>query len=145
MEYYQLIRDMSKFNLRLQIARRAKQVNISEAARYYGTTRKTVRKWVRNYDLYGLRGLKDKKRAPKDIPHRLKPEDERRIVELRQRHPSWGSRRLIERYHVKGSHSSVSRVIRQNNLIKPKRGSVGASARTYLNLRKRCIFLRLAK
>jgi len=52
----------------------------------------------------------------------MKSQDqEARIIELRQTHPSWGSRRLIERYHVKGSHSAVHRVIKQNNLIKPKK------------------------
>ena len=49
MKYYQLIRDMSKFNLRLQIVTKAKQTSISGAARFYGATRKTVRKWLRNY------------------------------------------------------------------------------------------------
>jgi transposase InsO family protein len=80
-----------------------------------------VRKWVKRYKEGGLEGLKDKRKAPRRIPHKLKPEDEKRIVELRQKHPSWGSRRLIERYGVKGSHSSVNRVIKQNGLFKPKR------------------------
>jgi len=93
----------------------------SQAAKEYKTTRKTVRKWVVRFKEGGLEGLKDKRKAPKHIPHKLKLEDEARIVELRQKHPSWGSRRLIERYHVRGSHSAINRVIRQNNLIKPKR------------------------
>ena len=53
MKYYLLIRDMSKFNLRLQMVTKAREISISEAARYYGTTRKTVRKWIKRYDLYG--------------------------------------------------------------------------------------------
>ena len=121
MQYYHLIKDMSKFNLRLQIVTKAKQTSISAAAKYYCTTRKTVRKWIKRYTLYGLRGLEDKKRTPKYIPHKLKQEEEARIITLRQRHPSWGSRRLIERYHVQGSHSAVNRVIRQNKLIRPKK------------------------
>jgi len=121
LQYYQLIRNMSKFNLRLQIVIKAAQTSVSEAARFYGTTRKTVRKWIKNYALYGLSGLKDKKRIPKHIPHKMTQENELRIIELRKSHPSWGSRRLIERYHVKGSHSAVNRVIKQNKLIKPKK------------------------
>lgn len=121
MKYYQLIKDMSKFNLRLQIVIKAKQTNISEAARYFGSTRKTVRRLIRNYALFGLSGLKDKKRTPKYIPHKLSCEDEARIVDLRQRHPSWGARRLKERYKVKGSYSAIHRVIKQNDFIRPKR------------------------
>ena len=79
MRYCLLIRDMSKFNLRLQMVTKAKKISISETARYYGTTRKTVRKWIKRYDLYGLRGLKDQKRIPGRIPHKMGQEDEIRI------------------------------------------------------------------
>ena len=122
MVYYQIIKDMSNtFNYRLRMVEHACQQGISSASREYRATRVTVRKWVRRYRQEGLEGLKDRKRAPKHIPHKLKPEEEGRIVELRQDHPSWGSRRLIDLYHVKGSHGAVHRVIKQNNLIKPKR------------------------
>lgn len=121
MRYYQLIKDMSKFNLRFQMVTRARETNISETARYYGTTRKTLGKWIKNYTLYGLCGLKDKKRTPKHIPHKMNQKDEAHIIELRKKHPSWGARRLKERYKVHGSYSAIHRVIKQNNLIKPKR------------------------
>jgi transposase len=112
---------MSKFNLRLQIVTKANEMSISEAARFYGTTRKTVRGWVRNYELYGLSGLKDKKRIPKHIPHKMSQEDEARIIKLRKKHPSWGARRLKDRYKLNPSYSAIHRVIKQNNLIKPKK------------------------
>lgn len=129
MQYYRIIRDMSSrktqnlgiFNFRLRMVEYALQHGISSAAREYETTRKTVRKWIVRFKKEGLEGLKDRKRAPKHIPHKLKPEEESQIIELRQKHPSWGSRRLIDRYHVKGSHGSVNRVIKQNGLIKPKK------------------------
>jgi transposase len=122
MEYYQIIKDMSiKFNYRLRMVEYALKHDKSQAAKEYKTTRKTVRKWVERFEQEGLGGLKDKKKAPKHIPHKLKLEDEARIIQLREDHPSWGSRRLIDRYHVKGSHSAVHRVIKQNNLIKPNK------------------------
>ena len=121
MQYYLLIKDMSKFNLRLQMVTKAKQVNISEAARYYGTIRKTVRKWMRRYQQEGLVGLKDKKRTPQHIPHKLSKEEEAKVIALRQRYPSWGARRLKDRYRLKGSYSAIHRVIKQNKLIRSKK------------------------
>lgn len=121
MKYYQLIRDMSKFNLRLQMVMRAKTTSVSETARFYGATRPTVRKWLGRFEKEGLSGLKDRPKIPKYIPHKMKPEDEERIVSLRKEHPGWGSMRLLDLYHVAGSNGSVHRVIRQNGLIKPKR------------------------
>ena len=46
MKYYELVKDMSnKFNLRLEIVRFSRENGVSEAAREFKTTRKTVRKW----------------------------------------------------------------------------------------------------
>ena len=77
MEYYLIIKDMSnKFNYRLRMVEYALKYGKSQAARECKTTRKTVRKWVERFRQEGLEGLKDKKKAPKHIPHKLKPEDE---------------------------------------------------------------------
>lgn len=92
MEYYAIIKNMSsKFEFRLRIVRKAEEVGISEAARIYGTTRKTVRKWVNRYKESGsLTSLNDQKKTPHNIPHKMTTDQEKRIVELRTGHPSWG-------------------------------------------------------
>lgn len=70
--YYDLMKDMAiKFNLRLEIVFCARGHGLSEAARRYQTTRKTVGKWLRRYRTQGLDGLKDQKRTPKSIPHKM--------------------------------------------------------------------------
>ena len=121
MQYYNLIKDMSKYNLRYQMVEKAKETNISESARYYDTTRKTVRKWLRRIKEQGLSGLNDKSRAPKYIPHKMDECNEDQIVELRRSHPAWGARRLKGLYSVEGSYSAIHRVIKQNKLLKPKK------------------------
>jgi transposase len=122
MVYYQLIRLMSKYNLRLQMVQKALKEGKSEAARYYGTTRKTVRKWVFRYKQYGLEGLKDNSQAPKEIPHKMKLEDEDKVEELRVRHKNrWGARKLKDRYGLTGSYTAINRVIKQRGLIKKKK------------------------
>ena len=85
MHYYQIIKDMSiKYNFRYHIIQCALKTSISSAAKVYKTTRKTVRKWVKRYKAYGMEGLKDEKKIPKYIPHKMKENDESRIVELRE-------------------------------------------------------------
>ena len=125
MKYYPIITEMSRegrFNLRLKIVELARQEGISEAARVYRTTRKTVRKWLRRYEEgAGLEGLREQSRAPKNIPHKMSAEEEERIVELRKRHPSWGARRLKERYGLKASIGAINRVLKQQGLIKKKK------------------------
>lgn len=121
MKYYSLVRDMSKYNLRYNLMQKAKETNLSEAARYYHTTRKTVRKWLRRIEKKGLKGLEDISRAPKNIPHKMPEASEWEIVALRKDHPGWGARRLKDIYQVDGAYSAIHRVIKQNGLVKPKR------------------------
>ena len=111
-----------RFDLRLKMVELAQEKGISEAARVYRTTRKTVRKWLKRYEEgAGLEGLKERSRAPKNIPHKMTAEEEARIVELRKRHPSWGARRLKDRYGLEGGYTAINRVIKQNGLLKRKK------------------------
>ena len=124
LEYYQLVREKSKmnFNLRYQLVKEAQENGISEAAREFGATRKTVRKWVNRYKEKGFGGLEEESRAPKTIPHKMKPEDEARVEELREQlKRKWGARKLKDRFKLKGSYSAIHRVIKQKGLMKAKR------------------------
>jgi transposase len=122
LKYYDLMKDMAtKFNYRFQMVKLAKETSVSNAARVYGATRKTVLKHIRRFDSEGLSGLKDKKTSPKNIPHKMNPKDETRIIKLRKSHPSWGARRLKERYSLSGAYMAIHRVMKQGGLIKPKK------------------------
>ncbi len=67
MTYYQMIRGVSQFDLRLQMVERSEKVGISQTAREYKTTRNTVRKWRERYRQEGLRGFEDRLRKRKDL------------------------------------------------------------------------------
>jgi len=123
MEYYWIIRRMSnKFDYRLKMVELAMKSGVSEAARVFGATRKTVRKWRDRYKAEGLRGLRDKSKAPHNIPHKMSVEEEAMIEDIRKRHKSkWGAIRLKQRYRISRSHTAIHRVIRQKDLIKKKK------------------------
>ena len=112
---------MSRFNFRWYMVKKAQETSISEAARCYGTTRKTVRKWVRRYEARGLGGLEDVSRAPHYIPHKMCKEDEDRIVELRGQHSKWGARRLKYHYGLVGSYTAIHRVLKQGGHVRRKK------------------------
>ena len=120
--YYDFMKDLAiKFNYRFQMVKLAQETSVSNAARVYGATRVTVRKFMKRHATEGLDGLKDKKPIPKTIPHKMNAKDEARIIELRKTHPSWGARRLKERYSLPGAYMAIHRVLKQNGLIKPKK------------------------
>lgn len=60
--------------------------DVVDVARRYGVARQTVHTWLRNYAARGLAGLVDGSSRPLSCPHRMSPEVEARIVELRREH-----------------------------------------------------------
>jgi len=67
---------------------------ISAAVRNYGTTRKTVRKWLNRYMVNGIKGLEDRSRAPAHSPLKMSREEEQRIIEIRKDQPYLGPIRI---------------------------------------------------
>ena len=116
-----MIRGISKFDIRLKMVKRAQEIGNSQTAREFETTRLTVRKWVRRYREQGLRGLEDRSRAPKHIPHKTPKDIENRVIELRKTHPAWGPERLKMHYELPISTKAIARIIRQAGLIRKKK------------------------
>jgi len=112
MTYYGMIKGISKFDIRLKMVEKVKEIGISRTAKEFETTRLTVRKWVRRYREQGLRGLEDRSRAPKHIPHKTPKDIENRVIELRKTHPAWGPERLKMHYELPISIKAISCIIR---------------------------------
>lgn len=120
--YYDIYRDSSNpFNLRVKMVQMALSKGVSQAAREYGTTRKTVRKWKRRYEERGVVGLKDQSKAPKHIPHKTSSKVEERVVELRNRFPTFGQDRLRNDFDLPCSSWAINRILNQHGLIKKRR------------------------
>ena len=60
---------------RLEMVRFANENGIKKAARFYNCTKNTIKKWCRRYAAYGLKGLIDRSRKPKNSPKRINQED----------------------------------------------------------------------
>jgi len=95
--------------------------NVSKVCRYYGISRKTFYKWYRWYELFGMRGLGDKRAGPR---RKRQPEitqqQELRIKQLRKEYIRYGKEKLAvlyeRRYGEKISSWKIYRVIKKYNL-----------------------------
>jgi transposase len=115
--YYDLMKNMAtKFTYRLEMVYCAREHGVSETARRYQTTHKTVRKWRDRHHTQGLDGLKDQKRTPKNIPHKMGRETEAKIIAARKKLHTFGARPLKDRLGIAYSHTAVHRVLKQNGL-----------------------------
>jgi putative transposase len=107
--------------------------SISELCDRYGISRKTGYKWIDRYLREGPAGLDERPRAPHEIPHRTPLRVIEALVTLRQRHPTWGARKLLTILAARQptwdlpSHSTVYELLRPYGLIPrpPKRRRIG--------------------
>jgi transposase len=109
------------FPLRVQMVQYALEHGISAAAKAYGATRVTVRKWVYRYEEHGTEGLKDRSRAPHRIPHKTPKSVEEKALRLRKRLPGFGPDRLAREFDLPCSGGALRRIFREHALVKKRR------------------------
>src|SRR3954470_21027833 len=79
-------------SLKMQFVERAAQKgsNLTDLCREFGVSRQTGHKWLRRYRELGPLGLVEQSRRPTSNPGSTGEEVVLAILELRNRHPSWG-------------------------------------------------------
>lgn len=66
---------------RLDMVHMAFDCGLKPTARFYNTDRNTVRKWVRRYQIEGIKGLRDKNKSPLNCPSKIKQTDINKIFD----------------------------------------------------------------
>lgn len=79
---------------------------MAELCRVYEISRESGYKWIKRSREEGEAGLADRSRAPGRHPNQTDPRIEQQVLELRQRHATWGARKL--RYHLQVKRPQVS-------------------------------------
>src|SRR5580765_1209018 len=111
-------------NQRTEFVLRAMQTdNFRELCQEYGISPKTGYKWRERFLNYGLKGMQELSRRPKNSPGGLEEEAVCEIVRLKERHRHWGPRKIrkvYERLHQEvPSESSFKRVLERAGLVEP--------------------------
>lgn len=73
--YFNIDNEKMLIEKRLEMVRFANETSIKAAARFYSCSKNTIKKWCRRYAIYGLNGLLDKSRKPKNSPKRIPQKD----------------------------------------------------------------------
>jgi transposase InsO family protein len=93
----------------------------------YGISEKTGHKWLNRFKEEGSPGPSDRSRAPHESPHKISPEVRREILALREKHPTWGPKKLrvVLRRSVPQKQwpaaSSIGELLRREGCIQPQR------------------------
>lgn len=76
------------------VSRLERGERMTDLCREYGISRKTGYKFLDRYQKLGPIGLYDESRAPIAIPHRTTQELRNWIIEWKERHPTWGAKKI---------------------------------------------------
>ena len=86
--YYEAYKEMkNSYDIRFKMVHYALDNGVSKAANQFGTTRKTVRKWLKRYQSVGTSGLVDHSRRPHWSSFKIDVQEEQRILATRCRQP----------------------------------------------------------
>jgi transposase InsO family protein len=88
----QLVSERMKLILRLENGE-----SMSDVCRDFGISRKTGYKFVERYQQFGIDGLSDRLRSPITKPFKTPESIEQKVLELKERYPDWGARKIRER------------------------------------------------
>jgi transposase InsO family protein len=77
--------------------------NIRELCRRYQVGKTTAYKWLNRYKEMGDVGLEDQSRKPVNSPNRSISKVEAKVVKAREKHPTWGARKLKRWLENRGS------------------------------------------
>lgn len=101
--------------------------NMLQLCERFGISRPTGYKWLSRYMQQGSDGLDDQSRRPKRSPLQTPRKVERLIVELRQKYPAWGGRKLRKRLRMLQrvatedipAASTITEILRRHGFIDP--------------------------
>ena len=117
-------REVSAMDLREEFVMLASREasNMRELCRRYAISPTTGYKWLARHAAAGRAGLADGSRRPHASPGRTPPAMEERIVNLRDRHPAWGGRKLHRRLRDLGepappSISTITEILRRHGRL----------------------------
>jgi transposase InsO family protein len=109
--------------------------SMAELCRAYGISRKTGYKLVRRFEAEGEVGLRDRSRAPRHHPQAVPAAVEAELVAVRQRHPTWGPRKVLAWLRRRGRErglpaaSTVGAIFVRHGLVQRRRRPREASPR----------------
>jgi transposase InsO family protein len=118
--------EVSAMSLRQEFVTFAQQegANIRALCRQFAISPKTGYKWLQRAQAQEPANLTDRSRRPHQSPNRTPEAIEHQVLVLRDRHPSWGGRKLHHRLRAEGrtevpSPSTITAILRRHGRLDP--------------------------
>jgi transposase-like protein len=118
--YFELYRMRTdRHFLRQKLVSHAREHGLKSAARAFGCSRNTVRKWTRRYQPGKPSTLAEHSKRPHHCPHQTPHGVEGAVVRLR-RQTGFGAERLKHEFQLSAGISAIQRIVRAHGLLRPR-------------------------
>jgi transposase-like protein len=115
--YWQLYMNANRHWLHQQVVACAQQQGLKAAARAFGCSRNTVRKWLRRFQPGKPSSLAELSKRPRRCPHQTPSSVEGLIVRLRHQ-TGFGAERLQREFAIPASVGAIARILRAHQLTR---------------------------
>jgi transposase len=113
--------DVREQRVRFVVAAFRREQSFTQLCQEFGVSRPTGYLWLQRYQASGVSGIAERSRRPQRSPRQTSPELEQLVVQLRQRYPDWGARKLqimLVRQGVSLTHSTIHRILLRRELVR---------------------------
>lgn len=113
--------DVQEQKVKFVVAASRREKSLTALCQEFGISRPTGLLWRKRYEEKGVAGIAERSRRPRQSPERTSPELEQRVVELRERYPDWGARKLrvlLARDQVELTRSTIHRILLRHDLLR---------------------------
>ena len=114
--------DVREQRVQFVVAATRREKSFTALCAEFGISRPTGCLWLKRYQQEGVAGIAERSRRPWHSPRLTAVELEERVVELRQRYPDWGARKLqllLQRAAVVLPRSTIHRILVRRDLVHP--------------------------
>ncbi len=115
--------DVREQRVRFVVAALRGEQSLSSLCREFGVSRPTGRLWLERYRSGGVEAIAERSRRPQHSPRQTASELERHVIQLRQRYPDWGARKLevlLAAAGVELTASTIHRILLRHRMVRPE-------------------------
>lgn len=113
--------DVQEQRVQFVVAASRREKSLTALCQEFGISRPTGVRWRERYRELGLAGIAERSRRPRQSPRQTATELEQCVVEVRQRYPDWGARKLrvvLAREGVVLTRSTIHRILLRHDLVR---------------------------
>ena len=109
--------------VRFVVAAHRREKPMAELCREFDISRPAGYDWLRRYEAGGVEAIAERSRRPHVSPRRKDEATEQQVIELRQRYPDWGARKLRVLLAEQGlplARNTIHRILLRHGLVHPE-------------------------